>query len=115
MIYCKRVYEPAEPGDGYRVLVDRLWPRGVKKNALRMDLWCKDVAPSQALRRAFHASLLGYDDFRAAYCRELGANEAGWRPLASRAGKGNVTLLYAARDKVRNHAMILAAFLLSAG
>ncbi|WP_410014681.1 DUF488 domain-containing protein [Sodalis sp. C49] len=115
MIYCKRVYEPVEPGDGYRVLVDRLWPRGVKKNALPMDLWCKEVAPSQALRQAFHASLLDYDGFRAAYRQELRDNEAAWRPLATRAATGDVTLLYASRDTLRNHAMVLAEFLLTAG
>jgi uncharacterized protein YeaO (DUF488 family) len=111
-ISCKRVYDRVEKDDGYRVLVDRMWPRGLKKTDLAYDEWCRDVAPSSDLRTAFHSSSLNFDEFGKAYRRELGTNQPAWTPLLYRAGHGNVTLLYASRDRERNHARVLAAFLI---
>lgn len=109
----KRVYEPAEPGDGLRVLVDRLWPRGVAKETARIELWLKDIAPSEALRRRFHAKPEDWKEFRAAYAAELqgAAPQAAAEDLLTHAAKGAVTLLYAARDENHNNAVALKAWL----
>lgn len=98
------------PGKGeHRVLVDRLWPRGVKKERLAHDDWDKDVAPSPDLRKAFHAGELGFEEFAAHYRRELAGSEAP-RALLERArdaGAGTLVLLYAAKDTAQNHAQVL--------
>ena len=112
-IVTKRVYEPARPDDGLRVLVDRLWPRGVTKEALRADLWLKDVTPSPMLRMWFGHERSKWDLFRQRYVEELDAEPAGLATLLEAAGKGRVTLLYAARDTECNHAAVLRDFLLS--
>jgi uncharacterized protein YeaO (DUF488 family) len=110
VIQCKRVYELASPADGYRVLVDRLWPRGLKKTDLQYDEWNKTLAPSTALRKAFHADLIDFTTFRAEYMQELdGLREEGCRLVA----RGNVTLLYATRNTTQNHAEVLAEWLRS--
>lgn len=109
----KRVYEPATPGDGLRVLVDRLWPRGVAKEKARVDLWLKDIAPSEALRRRVHGGTLSWDEFAVAYGREL-AQEPGKSAaaqLGELARKQPVTLLYASRDETHNNAAALKAWL----
>jgi uncharacterized protein YeaO (DUF488 family) len=105
----KRVYEPPDHGDGFRVLVDRLWPRGVAKNKAHIDLWLRDVAPSDALRRRFHGEPAKWREFVAAYRRELkeAPASAALEILRQRAAAGPVTLLYAARDEAHNNAVAL--------
>jgi uncharacterized protein YeaO (DUF488 family) len=109
----KRVYEPPAPGDGTRILVDRLWPRGIAKAKAGIDLWLKDLAPSEALRRRFHAKPCASDAFFAAYAAELegAAAQAAIRDLLDRLRHGPVTLLYAARDAHRNNAVALTSWL----
>ena len=109
----KRVYVPASPGDGRRVLVERLWPRGLRKVEARIDLWLKGIAPSHALRRWFHeAPEARWPAFQARYREELRGIAAA--PLAELRGltrAGPVTLLSAARDEARNSAVVLRAVL----
>ncbi|MCC7352869.1 MAG: DUF488 domain-containing protein [Anaerolineae bacterium] len=111
MIQTKRVYEPPEPADGARFLVERLWPRGIKKEALRLDGWLKDVAPSDALRRWFGHDPARWEEFRRRYLAELNAHPAAWRPLVEAAHRGDVTLLYSARDTEHNSALLLKEYL----
>lgn len=111
MIRCKRVYEPAAADDGQRVLVDRLWPRGIRKDALAWHEWLKEAAPSNALRQRFHHDPTQYDDFRRAYHAELAAHPEHWWRLLEIAGRDNLTLLYGARDTEHNNARVLAEFL----
>jgi len=109
----KRVYEPAAKDDGLRVLVDRLWPRGIAKAKARIDLWLKDVSPSDKLRRQFHGHPEKWDDFVAAYRREL-EQESAQSALVELQGlvrKEPVTLLYAARDETHNNAVALRRLL----
>ncbi len=109
----KRVYQPPEDGDGTRILVDRLWPRGLTRDKARIDLWLKDIAPSDALRKRFHGRPDDWDAFRAAYATELAgaAAQAAVRELHDRLQNGPVTLLYAARDERHNNAVALKAWL----
>ncbi|QGZ32446.1 DUF488 domain-containing protein [Stutzerimonas stutzeri] len=111
MIACKRAYEPSEASDGYRVLVDRIWPRNLCKEALPLDGWPKDLAPSTALRRIFKAGELGFDAFRERYRRELANHPEHWWPLLDIAAQGPLTLIYAARDPQQNNARVLAEWL----
>ena len=111
MIQCKRVYLKAEAGDGQRVLVDRLWPRGMSKDALALDEWLPDVAPSTELRKSFAHRTEAFEAFRTAYRRELCAHPEHWQRLLHWATKGTLTLLYAARDEAHNNAGVLAEFL----
>lgn len=111
MIVCKRVYEPAEPSDGYRVLVDRLWPRNLRKEALAADDWLKDLAPSVSLRQSFKTGELSFDAFRVEYRKELAGHPEHWWPLLDVAARGPLTLLYAARDEQQNNARVLAEWL----
>lgn len=108
MIQCKRVYESAEEGDGYRVLIDRLWPRGCRKEVLQHEEWLRDVAPSDELRRRFGHQAGEYAAFRDGYRRELAAHPEYWQGLLARAAEGNLTLLYAAEH---NNARVLQDFL----
>jgi uncharacterized protein YeaO (DUF488 family) len=110
-IVVKRVYEPAAKADGYRVLVDRLWPRGLKKEAVSLDLWAKELAPSTALRQWFGHDPVRWDGFRHRYASELDATAEHWRPLAERAVRHAVTLLYGAHDEEHNNAVALKAYL----
>ena len=105
-VRTKRVHDPVEHDDGYRVLVDRLWPRGVKKQDLVHDEWMKKVAPSGALRRWFDHDPDRFEAFADRYRRELVGNE-GFDRLARIAAERPVTLLYAARDRRYNHAVVL--------
>jgi uncharacterized protein YeaO (DUF488 family) len=107
-IRLKRVYDEPAPGDGFRVLVDRLWPRGLTKERAALDLWAKEVAPSTELRRAFHHDGLSWDDFEAAYRAELegSARTAVASLRAELSAHPVVTLLHAVHDD-RNHAVIL--------
>lgn len=111
MIQCKRVYDDPAESDGYRVLVDRLWPRGMKKSDLACDEWCKNVAPSTALRKAFHAQMLDFDHFDKAYRTELAAQSDDVKRLTQLSQKNTLTLLYSARDTRQNHAQVLADYL----
>jgi DNA-3-methyladenine glycosylase len=111
-IKTKRIYEPAEEGDGVRILVDRLWPRGIKKDAF--DLWMKDVAPSNDLRKWFHHEDRKWSEFRTRYRRELAANKTALAQLRTAIKGKTVTLLYGAKDEQHNQAVVLAAFLKSA-
>ena len=107
-IRLKRVYDELAPDDGFRVLVDRLWPRGVSKERARLDLWAKDVAPSTELRRAFHHDGLSWPEFEAAYRAELDgpARTAVASLRVELAAHPVVTLLHAVNDE-RNHSVIL--------
>ena len=109
----KRVYEPPDPSDGTRILVDRLWPRGIARDKARIDLWLKDIAPSDALRKRFHGKPDDWDAFCAAYFAELegAAAQAAAKELRDRLRAGPVTLLYAARDESRNNAVALKAWI----
>ena len=110
-IAIKRIYEPATPGDGYRVLVDRLWPRGVSKATAAVDLWLRDVAPSTALRTWFNHDPDKWTEFRARYQAELRRNGGALEPLVTKAKQVRVTLVYSARDDHHNQAVVLKAFL----
>jgi uncharacterized protein YeaO (DUF488 family) len=109
-IRTKRVYEAPAKSDGARFLVDRLWPRGMKKEALQMAAWLKEVAPSDALRKRFHDQP-NWPEFRRQYARELDDHPLAWQPLIQAARKGNVTLLYSARDVEYNNALALQGYL----
>jgi len=111
VIKVKRVYDPVEPDDGRRFLVERLWPRGVKKDALRLDGWLKEVAPSDRLRRWFGHDPRKWEAFRQRYFAELEARPEAWRPLLEAARMGTVTLLFSARDIAHNNAVALREFL----
>ena len=106
----KRVYAPPEPADGTRILVDRLWPRGISRERAGIDLWLKEIAPSDALRKRFHAKPEDWREFCAAYYAELESN-AATHDLIGRLKSGPVTLLYAARNEHQNNAMALKAWL----
>lgn len=108
-IQLKRVYDEPAPEDGFRVLVDRLWPRGLSKDRAQVDLWAKDVAPSTELRKAFHHDGLSWQDFEAAYRSELAgpARTAVGSLREELAPHPVVTLLHAVRDDEHNHAVLL--------
>jgi uncharacterized protein YeaO (DUF488 family) len=107
----KRVYEPPADDDGYRVLIDRLWPRGLRKEAAHVDAWLKDLAPSDELRRWFNHDPERFAQFRARYQAELRVAPAAAlvRELAGRSTNGTVTLVYAAKDEEHNNAVVLAS------
>ena len=109
MVRIKRAYEKPSRSDGYRVLVDRLWPRGVNKENLDLDLWAKELAPSDALRRWFGHDPARWREFAVRYPRELRAGPARQLidELSRRAAHGNVTLVYGARDEEHNGAIVL--------
>lgn len=110
-LHLKRVYDPVEPEDGCRILVDRLWPRGFSKEKLHADLWLKDVAPSRELVRQYHSGDLPWLEFKARYRTELELQPEAVAQLLDRAARGTVTLLYAARDPQANQAVVLAEYL----
>ena len=107
-VRLKRAYEPAEAADGYRVLVDRLWPRGVSKEKAQLDEWARELAPSSELRTWFGHDPARFDEFRRRYLEELAAHEAKLADLRERASEGTLTLVYAARDSEHNDAVVLA-------
>ena len=111
MIQCKRVYEQASPDDGYRILVDRLWPRGLKKTELAYDEWCKALTPSNELRKAFHSDSIDFAAFSQAYREELAQQDDVGVRLATLARRQTVTLLFAAKNTEQNHALVLADWL----
>lgn len=111
----KRVYLPAAAGDGTRVLVDRLWPRGLRKAEAAIDLWLKEVAPSAELRKWFGHDPARFAEFASRYRRELDGNAAAIAQLRVLADTGTVTLLYGAHDEVHNQAQVLADYLKARG
>lgn len=111
-IDIQRVYDPLPEGDHACFLVDRLWPRGVRKEALAQVEWLKEVAPTTALRQWYHQNPTQWDAFAQRYVAELDANPAAWRPLADACAKGPVALLYGSRDVEHNHAIVLRDYLL---
>jgi uncharacterized protein YeaO (DUF488 family) len=113
MVTIKRIYEPAAEQDGYRVMVDRLWPRGVSKDKAAIDLWLKEAAPSPDLRKWFNHDPARFDEFAAKYREELTNNPAFDELRQLLQDHQNVTLLYAARDENVNHAVVLRDFLTS--
>ena len=110
-IRLKRAYEPAAPSDGYRVLIDRLWPRGVKRESARLDEWARELAPSTELRRWFGHDPARFAEFRRRYLEELSAQEDKLRELRGRARETTLTLVYGARDTEHNDAVVLAELL----
>lgn len=109
-IFLKRVYEPYDESDGFRILVDRLWPRGISKEAARLTAWQKEVAPSPELRKWFCHKPELFDEFQTQYIEELRTDEQKLRitdELIQLTSEGNVTLLYGAKDPVYNHAIVL--------
>jgi uncharacterized protein YeaO (DUF488 family) len=111
MIHIKRTYDPAAREDGRRFLVERLWPRGMKKESLVMDEWLKEVAPSTDLRKWFGHQPERWADFQKRYKEELRANPDAWKPLLDASKRGTVTLLYSAHDIEHNGAIVLRDFL----
>ncbi len=107
----KRVYDPPAKTDGLRVLVDRLWPRGLSKDAAKVDIWAKELAPSHELRKWFHGDGGNFAEFKKRYRRELSAKETEALALRKQIGRRKATFLYATKDSAHNHAQLLAAFL----
>ena len=111
-IRIKRVYDPEARDDGYRVLVDKLWPRGMRKESLYYDLWAKDIAPSTVLRQWYHTDPEGnWAEFRKRYLAELRHSSAAQDFVAKIRSHPTVTLLYAAKDTAHNHALVLQSYL----
>lgn len=111
MLALKRVYDKAAPDDGVRFLVERLWPRGIKKTDLRLDAWLKDVAPSGALRRWFSHDPKKWTEFQQRYFAELGSHPEAWKQIRSAARRGRVTLVYSSHDTEHNNAVALKKYL----
>jgi uncharacterized protein YeaO (DUF488 family) len=107
MIKTKRIYEPPHASDGFRVLVDRLWPRGLSKSKAHVDLWMKEIAPSTALRGWFAHDRTKWEEFTNRYREELAFKQELVADLLKQAEKGDVTLLYAAQDEMCNNAVVL--------
>jgi uncharacterized protein YeaO (DUF488 family) len=110
-VRLKRAYEPPESADGYRVLIDRIWPRGISRKAADLDEWARELAPSSDLRRWFGHDPARFDEFRRRYREELVPHEDKLRELRQRARNGALTLVYAARDTEHNDAVVLAELL----
>jgi uncharacterized protein YeaO (DUF488 family) len=111
MFLVKRVYESPDSSDGARFLVERLWPRGVKKASLQMTAWVREAAPSDALRRWFGHDPAKWEEFQLRYFAELDGKPEAVRPLMEAAGRSNVTLLYSAHDIEHNNAVALKSYL----
>lgn len=111
MIQLKRAYEPADGTDGTRFLVERLWPRGVKKESLKIESWLKEVAPSTELRKWFNHDPVKWDEFRRRYFHELRTHPEAWEPILRTARQGTATLVYSSHDSEHNNAVALEEFL----
>lgn len=111
MIQAKRAYEEPSRSDGARFLVERLWPRGIKKQNLKVESWLKDVAPSTELRHWFQHDPAKWAEFRRRYFKELSQDPESWQPLLAQARRGRVTLVYSAHDTEHNNAVALKGFL----
>ena len=110
-ITLKRAYEPPAASDGKRILVERLWPRGIRKEALKLDRWLRDVAPSTALRKWFNHDPAKWEEFLRRYRAELDANPEAWEELQRETKTGRVTLLFSSRDAEHNNVVALRHFL----
>jgi uncharacterized protein YeaO (DUF488 family) len=113
-VRTKRVYEPAEPGDGYRILIDRLWPRGISRERARLDEWARDLAPSDGLRKWFNHDPTRFPEFRERYRQELRPHSDRLDELRARARQGPVTIIYGARDTEHNDAVVIAELMRAA-
>jgi uncharacterized protein YeaO (DUF488 family) len=111
MIQIKRAYDPAEKADGIRLLVERLWPRGVKKADLKLDGWLKDVSPSTELRKWFNHDPAKWVEFQKRYRVELNQHPEAWQPILKSAEAGDVTLLFSSHDAVHNNVAALKVYL----
>lgn len=114
MIKTKRIYEEYSDADGFRILVDRLWPRGISKEKAKIDIWCKDIAPSNELRKWFNHDIEKYEEFKEKYFKELKDNPAlsdFLELISDKAKAGNVTLLFSAKDEEHNNAVVLKEFI----
>ena len=107
-VHVKRIHDPSEPGDGYRALIDHVWPRGVSRERAKLDEWARELAPSDQLRRWFDHLPERFDGFRARYRTELAAHADHIEALRGRARNGPLTIVYAARDREHNNAVVLA-------
>src|SRR5688500_110463 len=112
MLRIKRTYDPPARGDGRRILVERLWPRGMKKEAVAADAWMKDVAPSTELRQWYGHEVDRWEEFRRRYGKELAAHPDAWEPILAAEKRGTVTLLYSAHDVLHNGAVVLRDYLM---
>jgi uncharacterized protein YeaO (DUF488 family) len=110
-VHAKRIYEDSSPDDGYRVLIDHTWPRGISRDRPRLDAWAKELAPSAELRKWFDHSPSRFQGFRTRYRRELASHIDILDELRRRAASGTVTILYAARDREHNNAVVLVELL----
>ena len=110
-ISLKRVYEPSVSQDGYRVLVDRLWPRGLSKDEIKIDAWLKEAAPSNQLRKSFHSGELDWNEFRKKYLSELKNHRDKLRNLVKRSQEEPVTLLFSSKNETHNNAVVLKQYL----
>ena len=110
-VHIKRIYDPPEPGDGYRVLIDRVWPRGDSRERARLDRWERELAPSAELRKWFSHVPERFEEFRSRYRRELRGKRQLIDELRERAADGRLTIVYAARDREHNNAVVLAELL----
>ena len=110
-VRLKRAYEPAAASDGERILIDRIWPRGITREEAQLDEWARELAPSTELRRWFAHDPARFGEFRRRYTAELAAQEGKLRELRRRARAGTVTLVYGARDAEHNDAVVLAEIL----
>ncbi|HCU22792.1 MAG TPA: hypothetical protein DF698_07920 [Candidatus Atribacteria bacterium] len=111
MISIKRIYEPAELRDGFRILVDRLWPRGMTKEKAHIDLWLRDIAPSNNLRKWFNHQLELWDEFKQRYFKELATKNDMIDIIQKRSEQETVTLLYSAKSETLNNAVVLKEFI----
>ena len=111
MIRVKRIYDPFDEADGYRILVDRLWPRGIKKEAARIDVWMREISPSDALRKEFRHEPDTWDEFRRRYFQELDGKREAVEEMERIARQRTVTLLYSARNTEMNNAIALKEYL----
>ncbi len=111
MIRVKRAYDKPESGDGRRFLVDQLWPRGIKKEDLKVEGWLRSVSPSKALRTWFGHDPARWAEFQRRYFAELDQNKEAWQPLLEAAQAGDITLVFGARDSEHNNAVALKEYL----
>jgi uncharacterized protein YeaO (DUF488 family) len=111
MLKLKRAYDPAAKADGTRILVERLWPRGLSRAKVHVDTWLKDVAPSTDLRKWFGHDPEKWPQFRERYFRELDARPEAWQQILSKARRGLVTLIYSSHDTLHNNAVALQEYL----
>ncbi len=112
MIFIRRVYNPALPNEKYRILVDRLWPRGIAKVKATWDEWMKDIAPSNEIRKWYHQDTSQWQEFKSRYIKELTINKEMVRQLKSLENKfGSITLLYASKNVEKNNAIVLKSYL----